>query len=874
MPQSPLHTFTADDIVYTVREPLLVLSGDLRVRNATRSFYRTFQVTPDDTLGRLVYELGNGQWDIPALRRFLEEVLPQQSNFDDFEVTHDFDSIGRKVMLLNARRNCREGNQTDTILLAIEDVTQQRQAEQAVRDALEYAENIVETVREPMVVLDGRLRVTSANRSFYRTFDTSVEETHGRYVYDLGNGQWNIPKLRSLLEDILPQKTTFDDFEVTHDFESIGRKTMLLNARRIYRKDDQTKLILLAIEDVTERRRLEDERRELETRFTSLVKNIRDHSIFTLNLDGCISSWNREAERILGYTEAEAVGRHFSVIFTPEDQSAGVPAQELATALSEGRAEDERWHLRSDGERFWALGIVTPTQDAEGNHTGFSKILRDMTDRKRAEESLQQADRRKDEFLATLAHELRNPLAPISSAVQLLGKMGPPYENLGQLRELIERNVNHMVRLVDDLMEVSRITTGKIELRQERLSLTNVVRYAVETSRPLIEARRHELAVDLPPQPVEVEGDVVRLTQVVSNLLNNAAKYTPDGGRIRISVERPDAEGVVRVRDNGPGIPTGMLDKVFDLFTQVNEHQGGLGIGLALVKRLVTMHGGTVEARHASGGGAEFVVRLPLVSNAGQPIEGEYEAAKETGHGSCRILVVDDNREAADCLAILLSVDGHQVSTAYDGSAAVRQALTFNPDVILLDLGMPGMDGFETAGKIRQLDGGTEIVIAALTGWGQEKDRRRTRETGFDFHLVKPMQPGELRHVLEEAISSKARRPDKHTGPRPFESQVVKNCDPAAAPQKKLESESDVPRFSKIVHDLAHCFFGIRMAAEVLETLAPSQPGMRDKSKRLVESIHKDCETGSRLIAEVRKLQARQELQTDDFGEQPNNPTS
>jgi PAS domain S-box-containing protein len=265
------------------------------------------------------------------------------------------------------------------------------------------ADDIVDTVREPLLILAADLRVRRANRSFYRTFRVAPEDREGCLVYELGNHQWDIPALRRLLEEVLPQNTAFDDFEVSHDFESIGPKVMLLNARRVYRKSNHTESILLAIEDITERLRLENERAELETRFTSLVKNIRDHSIFTLDPQGHITSWNFEAEKILRFTEAEVLGKHFSIIFTPEDQEAGVPAQELAIATIEGRAEDERWHARKGGERFWALGIVTPTTDASGAHTGFSKILRDMTDRKRAEEGLQQADKRKDEFLATLA---------------------------------------------------------------------------------------------------------------------------------------------------------------------------------------------------------------------------------------------------------------------------------------------------------------------------------------------------------------------------------------------------------------------------------------------------------------------------------------
>ncbi|HVK19454.1 MAG TPA: PAS domain S-box protein, partial [Fimbriiglobus sp.] len=443
------------------------------------------------------------------------------------------------------------------------DRTEFKRAEDARDDALEYAESIIETVREPMLVLDGQLQVRTANRSFYRAFRVTREDTEGRLVYDLGNGQWNVPKLRSLLEDILPQNTVFNDFEVTHEFPSIGRRVMLVNARRVYRQVNHAELVLLALEDITERRRLEDERRELETRYTSLVKNIRDHSIFTLDTGGRITSWNREAERILGHAEAEALGQHFSMIFTPEDRSAGVPGQELATALSEGRAEDERWHLRKNGERFWALGIVTPTQDATGRHTGYSKILRDMTDRKRAEEALQRADKRKDEFLATLAHELRNPLAPIRNGLQLLKLTADPAAR-EQVRAMMERQFGQMVRLVDDLLDVSRITRNRLELRKAPVELWAVVQSAVETARPQVEARDHRLTVTLPPQPVYLDGDLTRLAQVFWNLLNNSAKYTEPGGRISLTAEVEGGEAVVTVRDNGIGIPAESLPNLFE----------------------------------------------------------------------------------------------------------------------------------------------------------------------------------------------------------------------------------------------------------------------------------------------------------------------
>jgi PAS domain S-box-containing protein len=367
--------------------------------------------------------------------------------------------------------------------------------------------------------------------------------------------------------------------------------------------------------------------------------------------------------------------------------------------------------------------------------------------------ALREADRRKDEFLATLAHELRNPLAPIRNAVELLRRIGPAEPRIQQVRDMIERQVRHMVRLVDDLLEVSRISGGKIALQWEPVELAKVAQDAVETSGPVIEAGRHEVTLAVPPEPVMVKGDVVRLTQVVANLLNNASKYTPEGGHIWLTVESQNGTGVIRVRDNGVGIPAEMLAKVFDLFTQVNatlkRSQGGLGIGLALVKRLVEMHGGSVEAHsEGEGRGAEFVVRLPLVQADGATAVPRQIRAQPAGLTPRRILVVDDHVDAADSLSMLLSMSGHEVRTAYDGHTGLEQAAEFRPEVIFLDLGMPGMDGYETARRVRQLQGMENIKLVALTGWGQEEDRRRSQEAGFDAHIVKPVSPAALQELM------------------------------------------------------------------------------------------------------------------------------
>ncbi len=373
-------------------------------------------------------------------------------------------------------------------------------------------------------------------------------------------------------------------------------------------------------------------------------------------------------------------------------------------------------------------------------------------ERRRAEEALREADKRKDEFLATLAHELRNPLAPMRNALQVMQLASTDVKAVGQAREMIERQMRHMVRLVDDLLDVSRITGGKLELRNQRVDLASVVRTAVETSRPLIAAAGHELSVSLPPNPIYLDGDPVRLAQIFSNLLNNAAKYTERGGKIWLSAEREGSDAVVTVRDTGLGIPKEMLGKVFDLFTQVDrtleKAQGGLGIGLTLVRRLTEMHGGSVGVKSEGyGHGSEFVVRLPVVlltptHEEAATIENESPKSRR------RILVVDDNRDSAISLGMMLQLMGNEVRTAHDGLEAVQAAEVFQPNVMLLDIGLPKLNGYEAARRIREHPWGEEIVLIAVTGWGQEEDKRRSKEAGFNFHMVKPVEPTDLEKLL------------------------------------------------------------------------------------------------------------------------------
>ncbi|HEX5273590.1 MAG TPA: response regulator [Gemmataceae bacterium] len=368
-------------------------------------------------------------------------------------------------------------------------------------------------------------------------------------------------------------------------------------------------------------------------------------------------------------------------------------------------------------------------------------------DNARLYREVQEADRKKNEFLAMLAHELRNPLAPIRNGIHLLRAVGTRDPQVREVRDMMERQVQHLIRLVDDLLDLSRITRGKVRLQAEPLDLGKVLARAVETARPLIDERRHRLDVDGPAEALRVEGDAVRLAQVLGNLLNNAAKYTEEGGQITLGAARDGDEAVVRVRDTGMGIPAEMLGSVFELFTQVDRSldrsQGGLGIGLTLVRQLVEMHGGRVEAHsEGPGRGSEFVVRLPLLKEEPRPaaekLNGSPGAARAAPGKSRKVLVVDDNRDAAESLGLLLEVSGHQVCVCHDGASALRAAGDYGPDAVLLDIGLPGMDGYEIARRLRADPATRGALLIALTGYGQVEDQQRAREAGFDYHLIKP----------------------------------------------------------------------------------------------------------------------------------------
>ncbi|MDB5350101.1 MAG: chemotaxis protein methyltransferase CheR [Planctomycetota bacterium] len=478
--------------------------------------------------------------------------------------------------------------------------------------------------------------------------------------------------------------------------------------------------------------------------------------------DGRIDQINAQTERLFGYGRDELIGQPVEILMPARFRRRHVEHREAYVAGPSTRPMGtglDLYGLRKDGEEF-PIEISLSPLPTEGGVLAAS-IIRDITAHRKLEAELrqgklelEQAQRHKDEFLATLAHELRNPLAPIRNAVACLGMAGLTQPDLESARDVIARQVSQMVRLIDDLLDVSRISRNRLELRKERVELAAVVQGALESSRPLIEQCGHELTVSLPPLPVYVDADPTRLGQVILNLLNNAAKYTERGGHVRLTAERQGGDVVLSVRDSGVGISPEMLPHVFDLFTQVDRSlersQGGLGIGLTLVRRLVEMHGGSVEARSGGHGtGSEFVVRLPIVvATPTQPTAPEDETGPAEPAESRRILVVDDNLDSARTMARLLKLMGHQTCTANDGGEAVEAAEEHRPEVILLDIGLPVLNGYDVARTIRERPWGGEVVIVALTGWGQEGDRLRSQEAGIDHHLVKPVDPAALEKIL------------------------------------------------------------------------------------------------------------------------------
>jgi PAS domain S-box-containing protein len=649
------------------------------------------------------------------------------------------------------------------VALVFRDVTERRVQEQLLQDTLNYAEAILATLREPFIVLDDHLRIKTANRSFYETFKVPAKETEGKFIYDLGKGQWDLPELRTLLKEVLSDNHPIHNFEVEQTFPAIGHRVMRLNASRLASVNSQPDLILLAIEDITDRHNAEIALRNSEIRFRRLFETAKDGILILESNTGKITEANPFISELLGFPTDELLGKELWQIGLFQD---------IEASRAAFRQLQEKGYIR-----YHNLPLVTKAgQRVEVEFVSnlyrvdhqpvIQCNIRDNTEHQQLERAQAQAEalvelhRRKDEFLAMLSHELRNPLSAITNAVEILDRQNDePTQQ--KARTIIRRQVGHLVVLVNDLLEVTRVLSGRIQLHQEELDLRGIVQRALETTRDLFEQRKHELNVTLPEEPVWLMGDALRLEEVIVNLLNNAAKYTPEGGHVSLSLNKEGEDGVVRVKDTGVGIGPDLLPQVFDLFTQakrtLDRSQGGLGVGLTVVRKLVEMHGGTTEA-HSSGlgQGSEFIVRLPiLLSPLRQATVSSAERAKSTQ--AWRVLVVDDNVDSADSIASLLESSGHDVKVAYSAEKALEMATEYQPEIMLLDIGLPEMDGYEVAKRLRQNPQLKDLRLIALTGYGQDSDRQRSRETGFDAHVVKPVDWRDLSELLASLMKRQSR---------------------------------------------------------------------------------------------------------------------
>ena len=742
------------------------LNRELQVMRYTPSAVSLFNLIPSD-LGRPLGDLAT-RLDYPQLsddaRRVLDKLVPIEREVG----LPDGNWFLTRLLPYRTMDDRIAG-----VVLSFINITERKQAEEVRR----WLSAVVASTPDAILSFAPDHTILSWNAGARAMFGYTAEEAIGQPLLMLARSEEEGAALLAKLRET----EAVAGFETCHRCKDGSEVHVSLSISPI-RGDDGRVIGGTAIaRDITEARRAAEALRVSEERLRLMVENASDYAIFSSDLERRITIWNTGAERLLGYTEQEALGQPSDMIFTAEDRAAGVPVAEAAMARAEGRAGDDRFHQRKDGSRFWASGSQMLMRDQQGHAVGFVKVLRDQSAARAAQQALERsqeelrraldeaqaardelesADAAKDRFLAVLSHELRNPLASIASSSELLETPEVGDEELSHAALVIKRQSRAMKVLLDDLLDVSRVRLGRLALRKTAVTLASVVESALEATQPLVEAARHQLTVQLPSTDVVLDADPLRLGQVVSNLVSNAVKYTPEGGHIGITAELAGNEVVLTVTDSGIGMEPAEIERMFELFSQapgaLERASGGLGIGLALSRSIVELHGGWIHASSAGPGqGSEFKVGIPYQHTARQPAAAPPPpaAAPQEPQQQPLVMIADDNGDAAWGIAKLLELSGFRTVLAGGGEEALRVAERDRPDVALLDIGMPDLSGHEVARRLRASAWGRDMVLIAATGWGQDVDRQRSVQAGFDAHLTKPLNLGRIKEEIGRLLA-------------------------------------------------------------------------------------------------------------------------
>jgi two-component system, chemotaxis family, CheB/CheR fusion protein len=753
----------------SVNIPILMLGRDLRIRRFTPQAEKVLSLIATD-VGRPVSDFQRNI-NVPDLEELIVEVIDTVS-----VKAREVQDRNGHWYLMHVRPYMSLDNKIDGAVVVLVDID----------DLKNYSEAIVETMREPLIVLDERLQVRTANQAFYEKFQVTPEETENKFIYDLGNRQWNIPALRKLLEDLLPRNDKFQDFEVEHAFDHIGQRTMLLNARRLEQKDRRAQLILLAIEDITDSRQTQ-ELRESEARYEALVK-AATQIVWTTDASGAVVEDSSSWRAFTGQTYEQWKGFGWLDILHPDDRDR--VAEQWRRTVAEGSGREIEYRIRHiSGEWRWTVARVVPVLNSDGSVREWIGSNTDITELKRADEERENllarehearrqaetANRVKDEFLATISHELRTPLNAIMGWTEMLvrGKLDADVADKGL--KTIARNARAQNQLISDLLDVSRIISGQLRFESSAVELAPIIEAAADTVRLAAEAKGVALNLNLEPAAGVVSGDASRLQQIVWNLLTNAVKYTPKKGRVEVHLKPEDTSVVIMITDTGEGITPEFLPYIFDRFRQADSattrEYSGLGLGLAIVRHLVEAHGGSVRATSdGAGKGATFTVILPSIAlrptgevkkhTSGELSKDQISSLALKG---VSMLVVDDESDVRDLITIALTQSGAEVRSADNVRAALKILDQWKPDVLLSDIGMPGADGYELMRKVRARapERGGRIPALAVTGYAATEDAERALKAGYEMHMAKPVVLSELVTRVASLAESTARANDR-----------------------------------------------------------------------------------------------------------------